>query len=170
MKARSLIPVPIAEQSWQAILPLTLLVCFGAAVLYSAAGGSMNPFASSHLLRFGLFLAMALVMSYFPRGFVKLVAYPSYAVTLVLLVLVEAIGFVGGGSQRWIDLGPLVLQPSELMKPAIVLTLASFYSTLPPGEIGGWRSVIPPAVLIAMPAGLVLLQPDQESACERSRA
>jgi rod shape determining protein RodA len=158
--SRNAVPAPIAEQSWQAIVPLTLLACFGAAVLYSAAGGSMSPFASSHLIRFALFLVLALVMSYFPRNFVKWIAYPAYAALLVLLVLVEAIGAIGGGSQRWLALGPLVLQPSELMKPAIVLTLASFYSSLPPGEIGGWRSLLPPAVLIALPVGMVLLQPD----------
>ena len=158
--ARNLVPTPIAEQPWQAIVPLALLVCFGAAVLYSAAGGSMSPFASSHLIRFSVFLALALVMSYVPRDFVKRVGYPAYAALLVLLVLVEAIGAIGGGSQRWLAFGPLVLQPSELMKPVIVLTLASFYSSLPPGEIGGWRSLIPPAVLIALPVGMVLLQPD----------
>jgi rod shape determining protein RodA len=156
----SLIPRPIAELPWQAIAPLTLLVCFGAAVLYSAAGGSMSPFATSHLIRFALFLAMALTMSYFPRQLVKWIAFPAYGAIVVLLVLVEAIGAISGGSQRWLALGPFVLQPSELMKPAIVLTLASLFSALPASEVGGWRSMIPPAMLVGLPVGLVLLQPD----------
>lgn len=158
--SRSVVPAPIADFPWQVIVPLSALVVFGAAVLYSAAGGSMSPFASSHLLRFAVFLAMALVMSFASRDLVKWAAYPLYIVVLVLLMAVELIGAVGGGSQRWLNIGPLVLQPSELMKPAIVLVLASFYHTLPPGEMGGWRSIIPAGVLIALPVGLVLMQPD----------
>ncbi|MBS1240540.1 MAG: rod shape-determining protein RodA [Proteobacteria bacterium] len=158
--ARSLIPAPIAELPWQVILPLTFLTCFGATVLYSAAGGSMSPYSTSHLVRFVMFLAMALVIRLFPRDLVRWAAYPAYGGVLLLLLGVEALGAIGGGSQRWLALGPLVLQPSELMKPAIVLALASFYHSLPAGEIGGWRSIVPAGVLIALPAGLVILQPD----------
>ena len=71
--------------------------------------------------------------------------YPLYGAVLVLLVLVELIGGIGGGSQRWLPLGPFVLQPSELMKPAIVLVLASFYSNLPAGLTGSWRAIVPAA-------------------------
>jgi rod shape determining protein RodA len=142
------------------LLPLTLLVCFGATVLYSAAGGHLQPFAVSHVVRFALFLIMAGVMSVFAKDFVRFVAYPAYAVILLMLLAVEMLGFVGGGSQRWIDLGVIVLQPSELMKPAIVLVLARFYSDLPSGMITSWRSLVPAGVLIGLPVLLVLLQPD----------
>lgn len=158
--ARSLVPEPLAVLPWQVIVPLTLLTCFGAAVLYSAAGGSMQPYATSHLVRFAMFLAMALVIRRFPREIVRWAAYPAYGAVLLLLMGVEALGAIGGGSQRWLALGPLVLQPSELMKPTIVLVLASFYSALPAGEIGGWRSILPAGALIAVPAALVILQPD----------
>ena len=160
MKARGLVPEPLATLPWRVLVPLAMLVCFGAAVLYSAAGGSFSTYSAAHLVRFVAFLVMALAMSYFPRDLVKWVAYPAYGGLVVLLVLVEAIGAISGGSQRWLAAGPLVLQPSELMKPTIVLALATFYSSLPAGEIGGWRALIPPGVLIAIPAGLVLLQPD----------
>jgi len=156
----NIIPAPVMQQPWQVILPLALLVGFGAAVLYSAAGGSMSPFAWSHLVRFGVFLVMALIISYFPRELIRWGAFPAYAATLVLLVLVEALGAIGGGSQRWLELGPLTLQPSELMKPAIVLVLASFYQSLPAGDVGGLRSLAIPLGLIGLPAALVLLQPD----------
>lgn len=158
--ARSLVPDALATLPWQVILPLTFLTCFGAAVLYSAAGGHMQPYATSHLVRFVLFLAMALVIARLPRELVRWAAYPAYAGIMLLLLGVEALGAIGGGSQRWLALGPLVLQPSELMKPTIVLVLASFYHSLPSGEIGGWRSIIPAGALIALPAGLIIVQPD----------
>ena len=142
------------------LIPLFMLVAFGAAVLYSAAGGSMDPYASSHLLRFGVFLTMAAIITLFPRDLVKLLTYPAYVIVLVLLLGVEILGQVNGGSQRWLDLGFMVLQPSELMKPVIVLTLAQFYSSLPVGMVGSWRSLLLPAALIGMPMALVLLQPD----------
>ena len=154
------LPPFLAEQSWRAILPLTLLVLFGAAVLHSAAGGSMEPYASSHLIRFAVFLVMALVMSYLTPDFYRWAAFPVYVAVVALLLLVEIIGAVGGGSQRWLDLGPIVLQPSELMKPGIVLALAAFYHSLPPALVASWRGILPALVLIAVPMALVLLQPD----------
>ncbi len=154
------IPSPIARQPWAMLLPLILLTCFGAAVLFSAAGGSLHPFALSHLARFAVFLGVASVMTLFNKEFVRLFAYPAYGVILLLLLAVELLGFVGGGSQRWINLGPIVLQPSELMKPAIVLVLARFYADLPSGMVPTWRSLVPAGVLIGLPMALVLAQPD----------
>lgn len=154
------IPEPIARQPWGMLIPLFLLVLFGAAVLYSAAGGRMDPFASSHLIRFGVFLVMAAIITSLPRGFVRFMTYPAYVVVLVLLLGVEIIGNVRGGSQRWLDLGVMVLQPSEIMKPVIVVTLAQFYASLPLGMITGWRALVIPGTLIALPVSFVLLQPD----------
>lgn len=156
----SIIPEPIARQPWQMLIPLFMLVAFGAAVLFSAAGGSMQPFASSHLFRFGVFLVMASIITLFSRDFVRLMTYPVYLVVLALLVAVEAMGALRGGSQRWLDLGFMVLQPSEIMKPVIVVTLAQFYSTLPVGLIGTWRAIVLPGALMMTPVALVLLQPD----------
>ncbi|MEM7664554.1 MAG: rod shape-determining protein RodA [Pseudomonadota bacterium] len=156
----TIVPDPIARQPWGMLIPLFMLVAFGAAVLYSAAGGSMQPFAYSHLVRFSVFLVMAAVIASLPRELVKFLTYPAYIVVLLLLVAVEIIGQVGGGSQRWLDLGFMVLQPSELMKPVIVVTLAQFYSTLPVGLIGSWRALLVPAALIGLPVAFVLLQPD----------
>ncbi|MGY6636592.1 MAG: rod shape-determining protein RodA [Erythrobacter sp.] len=142
------------------LIPLFLLVLFGAAVLYSAGGGAMQPFASSHLLRFALTLVMAAIITLVPRDWVRALTYPAYVAMLLLLAAVEAIGQVGGGSQRWLDLGFMVLQPSELMKPTIVVTLALFYSTLPAGMITSWRALVLPGGLIGLPMAFVLLQPD----------
>ncbi|WP_284125367.1 rod shape-determining protein RodA [Parerythrobacter aestuarii] len=156
----SVVPAPIARQPWGMLIPLFLLVIFGAAVLYSAAGGNFQPFASSHLLRFAVTFVMAMVMAVFPRDLVKFVAYPGYGIVLVMLLGVELMGAMGGGSQRWLEVGPIRIQPSELMKPAIVLALARFYDTLPVGMVGTWRSLIPAGGLVILPMGLVLMQPD----------
>lgn len=155
-----IIPEPIARQPWQMLIPLLMLVTFGAAVLYSAAGGSMEPFAASHLARFAIFLVMASIIAVFPRELLKLLAYPAYIGVLLLLLAVEAIGAIGGGSQRWLNLGPLVLQPSELMKPVIVLALARFFDSLPIGLIPTWRALVPAAGMIGIPMAMVLVQPD----------
>ena len=156
----SIIPNPVARQPWQMLIPLFLLIGFGAAVLFSAAGGSFQPFAASHLIRFGVFLVMASIMVLFNRELVKFVAYPAYIIVLIGLVAVETIGAMGGGSQRWLELGFMRIQPSELMKPAVVLALAKFYDSLPAGMIPTWRSIVPAGVIVVLPVGLVLLQPD----------
>ena len=158
--SRSIVPERIARQPWQVLIPLIGLVSLGAAVLYSAAGGSLQPYSLSHVLRFGVFLVAAIMLSHVSRDTFKLFAYPIYGVVLALLVLVELLGAVGGGSQRWLNLGFMTLQPSELMKPVIVLVLARLYETLPASITTSWRGLIPAGALIAMPAALVMLQPD----------
>jgi rod shape determining protein RodA len=154
------IPVTIARQPWGVIVPLTLLNLFGSAVLYSAASGNLKPWATLHMIHFGVFLVMALIISRFPRELFRQSAYPLYAVVLTMLVLVEMLGKIGGGSQRWLNLGFITLQPSELMKPVIVLTLARYFDALPPGTTMTWRGLWPAAALIAVPVGFVMLQPD----------
>ncbi|WP_271077893.1 rod shape-determining protein RodA [Aurantiacibacter sp. MUD61] len=160
MRGAVTLPAPIAEFPWRVVIPLMMLVAFGAAVLHSAAGGSFDPYASSHLIRFAVFLVVALVISYFPREWASYMAIPAYIAVLVLLVAVEAIGQLGGGSQRWLELGFMRLQPSEVMKPGIVLILAAYYHALPAAMIGTWRAIAIPLGLIALPMALVLLQPD----------
>ena len=92
-----IIPAPIANQPWRVILPLIALVTFGSAVLYSAAGGHIQPWSGLHLVRFSVFLTMALVIARLPRDLFKFSAYPVYAGLVVLLVLVELIGGLGRG-------------------------------------------------------------------------
>ncbi|TWJ09983.1 rod shape-determining protein RodA [Altererythrobacter ishigakiensis] len=156
----SLIPAPIARQPWEMLIPLLTLVLFGAAVLYSAAGGAIQPFAASHIVRFTVFMVMAAIIASLPQPLVKFLTYPAYVTVLLMLLAVEVVGAIGGGSQRWLDLGFMRLQPSEIMKPVVVLALARFYSSLPPGMVGNWQALVLPGALIAMPMSLVLLQPD----------
>ena len=160
MNQSSMIPASIASLPWKVVLLLTAIAGFGGVVLYSAAGGSVSPWAGSHAFRFSVFMVMAIGLSRIGEAQWKAVAFPGYAVVLVLLIGVELLGAVAGGSQRWIDLGIIRLQPSELMKLFIVLAVARFYDLLPAGEIRGWNAVWIPAILIGLPAALVMLQPD----------
>ncbi len=158
--ARGIVPEPIARLPWEMLIPLVLLTGFGGLVLYSAGGGSMQPYALSHFIRFLVFAVMAGMIAVLPRDAVRMLTYPAYSVVLLLLLAVEIVGQVGGGSQRWLEFGPIRIQPSELMKPAVVLAMARFYEALPSGMIGSWRSVLPSGMLIVLPIALVLLQPD----------
>jgi rod shape determining protein RodA len=156
----SLVPSPIAQLPWRMLLLVIAIAGFGLLVLYSAAGGSLMPWALPQGARFAAFMALAIAMSHLRVDRLKQAAFPAYAVVLVLLMLVEALGFVGGGAQRWLNLGIIRLQPSELMKPVIVLTVAYFYDLLPSAEIRRWSAIWPAAALIAFPAALILVQPD----------
>ena len=160
LAARGIVPAPIARQPWEMLIPLVLLTTFGGLVLYSAGGGAMQPFALSHFIRFGVLAVMTAIIAAMPREAVRMLTYPGYLVILLMLLGVEIVGQVGGGSQRWLEAGPIRIQPSEIMKPAVVLAMARFYETLPSGMIGSWRSVVPAGMLIVLPISLVLLQPD----------
>jgi rod shape determining protein RodA len=160
MSSNSLIPAPIAQLPWRFLGLLIAIGCFGSIILYSAAGGSVTPWAASHLLRLGVFMTMAIMLSRMRETTWKDLAFPVYGVIVIMLFGVELLGKVSGGSQRWLDLGIIRLQPSELMKPAIILALARFYDMLPSGEIRRWNAIWPAALMIGVPAGLILIQPD----------
>src|SRR4029078_5342843 len=119
-----------------------------------------RPWALKRPIIFLTFLAIAVSMSWIKESTIKAIAFPLYAVTLIMLIGVEALGFVSKGAQRWLDIGPIRLQPSEFMKPAIVLTLARFYELVPVGEIRKWRAIWPALLLLGVPALLILVQPD----------
>ena len=156
----SFVPRQVAEMPWQIICITIAIASFGVIVLYSAAGGSVSPWAGTHALRFVVFLTMALVIRMFSENFIKLWTYPGYIVFAVLLLMVELVGAVKGGSQRWIDLGFIRLQPSEFMKPLVVLAIARFYELLPIGQARSWGAIWPPLLLIGVPWFLVMTQPD----------
>ncbi|WP_188055168.1 rod shape-determining protein RodA [Sphingosinithalassobacter sp. CS137] len=154
------VPAPVAQLPWRIILLVTAIGVFGLLVLYSAAGGSISPWAYPQAVRFVVFLGLAMMMSRLPESVWAMGALPLYGALVLMLVGVELLGAVRGGSQRWLDLGFIRLQPSELMKPVIVLALARFYEILPAGEIRRFGAIWPAALLIGIPAGLVMLQPD----------
>jgi rod shape determining protein RodA len=145
---------------WSIVLVIVALGGFGLVVLYSAAGGSLQPWALKQGIRFGVLLLGMLVLAQIDTGVWLKWAYALYGAVLLGLIGVEAIGQIGGGSQRWLDLGIIQLQPSEFMKLAIILALARFYQSLPRPFVTSVQGLWPPLLMIAMPAALVMLQPD----------
>lgn len=160
MTGPGFVPAPLTQLPWRIILLVLAIGGFGVVVLYSAAGGQLSPWAFKHGVRFLVFLGGAVLLSYIRVDTWRSIAFPAYAVILAMLIVVELLGKVAGGSQRWLDLGFIRLQPSELMKVAIVLAVARFYAILPTGEIRKWQGVWPAAVMIGVPFLFVLIQPD----------
>jgi rod shape determining protein RodA len=158
--AMSFVPAPVAELPWRVLWIVCALGGIGMIALYSVAGGSLHPYAFTHAVRFTVFLGLALFLSYFRPQTFHDYAWLGYAGSMVLLVAVLVMGTVGGGARSWLELGFLRLQPSELMKPILVLCLARFYAHVPPREIRKFSAIWPIAVILAPPILLILLQPD----------
>jgi rod shape determining protein RodA len=156
----SLVPASLASVNWRILLLVGAIGGFGLVVLYSAAGGSLTPWASSQGIKLVVCIGIALVLSRIPESLWKVSAFPGYAVILAMLIAVELLGAVRGGSQRWLELGFTRLQPSEFMKLAIVLAVARFYDLLPAGELRSFNALWPALIMISLPFGLVLIQPD----------
>jgi rod shape determining protein RodA len=150
----------LLQVRWLFFLLVALCGGVGAAMLYSAAHGSFEPWAMRHAIRVGVCLAIMLAVALVDIRFWLRYAYVVYAVTLALLVAVEVRGSIGMGAQRWIDLGVINLQPSELMKIALVLVLARCFHGLTREQVGRPWLLVVPAAMVAVPAVLVLKQPD----------
>ncbi|MBT5000250.1 MAG: rod shape-determining protein RodA [Tateyamaria sp.] len=146
--------------NWPLALLLTATAGIGFLMLYSIAGGSYTPWAEPQIKRFAIGFAIMLTIAMVPIWFWRSIAGVAYATSLILLIAVEFFGFVGMGAQRWIDLGFMRLQPSELMKVTLILMLAAYYDWLNPTLKSRLFWVIIPLLLIAFPVALVLRQPD----------
>jgi rod shape determining protein RodA len=146
--------------NWGLLLLLTMIASFGFAMLYSAANGDLQPWAAKQMMRYGVAVALMVGVALVDIRFWLRSAYIVFGVAFVLLVAVEVRGAIGMGAQRWIDLGLIQLQPSELMKVALMLALARYFHGLTIEEIGRPLRLIVPALFILMPAVLVLKQPD----------
>ncbi|RMD61384.1 MAG: rod shape-determining protein RodA [Alphaproteobacteria bacterium] len=142
------------------ILLTTAIAGVGFAMLYSAANGSFDPWASRQMVRFGIGLVGMLTVALIDIRIWFRHAYGLYLFALAMLGAVEVIGVAGMGAQRWIDLGVIQLQPSEIMKVALVLALARYYHGIAMDEIGRPSLLLVPLAMIFVPAALVLKQPD----------
>jgi rod shape determining protein RodA len=153
-------PAKLLALNWAIVLLLIAVAGAGFLMLYSVAGGSVHPWAQAQMLRFGVGLVGMLVIAMIDIRFWRLMAPLAYALSLVLLIAVDLMGIIGMGAQRWIDLGPFQLQPSEMMKIALVMALAAYYHWLGPEKVSRPLWVVLPLILILMPVALVLEQPD----------
>ena len=117
----------VLYMNWPVVLLVTAVACIGFLMLYSVAGGSFTPWVEPQMKRFALGLAVMFFVAMVPIWFWRNMAALAYLISLVLLILVEFFGTTGMGAQRWIDLGFVQIQPSELMKIAVTLALAKYF-------------------------------------------
>ena len=146
--------------NWPIIILLTAVSCAGFVMLYSVAGGSVDPWMAPQVKRFGAGMVLMIGVAMVPIWFWRNVSVVAFGGSLLLLVAVELFGEVGMGAQRWIDLSFMRLQPSELTKITLVMVLAAYYDWLPPNKTSHPIWVIIPVIIILVPTALVLVQPD----------
>lgn len=145
---------------WWVVFILFILMTISGSILYSAAKGNLYPWAAPQLVRFSVGLGIMAVIAFTNIRFWLDKSYIFYAVCLLLLVIVELFGFIGMGAQRWINIGIFNLQPSELMKVALILAIARYFHYTDHHNFSKIKTYIFPCVLIALPVLLVLRQPD----------
>lgn len=145
---------------WPLILLLAAVSAVGALMLTSVAGGDASVWAEPQMKRFAAGLVLMFGVAFVPIWFWRNMAGVAYGVSLLLLLLVDLFGEVGMGAQRWIDLGFIRLQPSEMMKITLVMLLAAYYDWLDPRKTSRPLWVLVPVAMIVVPTVLVLMQPN----------
>ncbi|CAO4843228.1 MAG: Peptidoglycan glycosyltransferase MrdB [Holosporales bacterium] len=139
---------------------VVFIACMGILMLYSAAGANVHPWAFKQAVRFAFGLFLMLIMANIEARSWMASAYIFYATSLILLLLVEFMGFVGMGAQRWLDLQLFNLQPSELMRIALLLALARYFYDKDADDLLYWKTLLPPLLMVLVPVLLVCRQPD----------
>lgn len=145
---------------WPLVFLLAAVSSVGFLMLYSVAGGDIETWADPQIKRFAVGMIGMLVVGFVPVWYWRNLSVVGYAVSVLLLVAVELFGSMGMGAQRWLELGPIRLQPSELMKITLVMLLAAYYDWLDPRKISRPLWVLIPVILILIPSALVLKQPN----------
>ncbi|MFZ2018049.1 MAG: FtsW/RodA/SpoVE family cell cycle protein, partial [Methyloceanibacter sp.] len=146
--------------NWPFLLLIAAITSVGVAALYSVAGGALEPWASRHVVRFCLGLALLFAVAVSDIRWWLKAAYPLYLVAFILLALVMVIGVESGGAKRWLGYGEVTFQPSEMMKIALILALARYYQWLPPEKVSWPHALLIPLAMIGAPVLLALAQPD----------
>ncbi len=150
----------ILHLNWALAMLLVSVACVGFLMLYSVAGGSFSPWAETQMQRFAIgFLAM-IIVALVPIWFWRNMSVLAYIISLLLLVYVEFFGSTFGGAQRWIDLGFMRLQPSEVAKITVVMMLAAYYDWLDLEKVSNPLYVAIPLLIIGIPVALTFIQPD----------
>jgi rod shape determining protein RodA len=145
---------------WPILLAAAAIAACGAVALYSVAGGSLHPWSERHVLRFLLAAGLAIALAVVPIRAWIATAYPLYGLALLLLALVPLVGTEALGARRWLSIAGFSLQPSEIMKLALILALARYYHWLPPARRSHPLFALAPLLMIAAPTALILRQPD----------
>jgi rod shape determining protein RodA len=146
--------------SWSYVLLLSALAGVGYVALYSAGGGSAEPYATRQVLRFAFGLVLMLSIALVDIRFIARLSWFAYAAGIALLVLVLRMGHVGKGAQRWIELAGMQLQPSEMMKIALVMALAAWFHKASWERMGNPLFLVPPALAVALPVALIVKEPN----------
>lgn len=154
------LPQKLFALNWFIILVLISIAGIGIAMLYSVGNGSFDPWARQQAIRFAGALFLMLVIALVDIKVWMALAYPAYIGGIVLLLAVELIGVVGMGGQRWLDIGFMRVQPSELMKIALIMALARYYHGLTATQSGRLATLIAPMLMIGLPMALTVIQPD----------
>ena len=146
--------------NWGLIVLIIGAAFSGFVMLISVAGGSLDPWASAQIQRFSIGLLAMFIIALTPIWIWRNLSVPIYIVALLLLLLVEFLGSTGMGAQRWINLGFINLQPSEVAKVALIMLMAAYYDWLPTDKVSKPLWVLVPVIFISLPVLLVLQQPD----------
>jgi rod shape determining protein RodA len=146
--------------NWGIVFINILIACIGFAMLYSVAGGEWEPWAARQSVRFAGALLIMLTIAVIDIRYWMAFAYPAWAIGVFLLVAVEFAGAIGMGGQRWLDIGFMRLQPSELTKIAVVMALARYFHGRNYDQSRSLKSLFTPMLLVFIPVALVVRQPD----------
>lgn len=146
--------------NWRFIAVITILAIIGFMMMYSAGLGNWEPWALRQIIRFAIAFPVMLIIALTDIRFWFRYSYLFYFLTIMLLAAVDIVGHIGMGAKRWLDLGPLNFQPSELAKIALVMVLARYFHNTLPEDQDRNKSLIIPLVLIVIPIVLILLQPN----------
>ncbi|MGE3714329.1 MAG: FtsW/RodA/SpoVE family cell cycle protein, partial [Alphaproteobacteria bacterium] len=150
----------LAEVNWFIVTIVSLLAGVGIIMMVSAGGGDFSPWAMHQLVRFGVGMLAMMCVAMIPIRVLLDFSYPVYFLGVAVLVVVEVMGHVGMGAQRWIKLGGVTLQPSEFMKLALIMALARYFHNTHPEDIRRPAFLIAPLILIVVPVLLILKQPN----------
>ena len=149
-----------ARLHWPLIILLSMIAGAGVITLFSVAEGNWEPWALKHGLRYLAALGVLIGIALVPIRYWMALAYPAYFAALIALIAVPFIGAENMGAKRWIEFGSLQFQPSEAMKIGLVLGLARYYHGLRAEQVSHILYLIPPALMVGAPVGLIFIQPD----------
>jgi rod shape determining protein RodA len=160
LKPEILLPQKITELPWLLMILVAISGMIGVMAQYSAGQGAWEPYALRHLIVFIFGYGAALLLAMVDLRYWSRAAFIFFAIMLLLIIAVDLAGMMGKGAQRWLALGPLQLQPSEFTKLAVILALAAYFSNVSEYDLAHPKFLIPPILMIIIPAIFILRQPN----------